>query len=129
MNLDLEAQRYAQKILRDLPGSHDDIENVLTKALGVVEENGIYAGLLFLLTRKRAQDEPTAKAARNELIALAKEVTDTQWVETHDGAQALEYLTKHVCQNLDTLLLVKQVWEQTLIYARFGAKANASAGA
>jgi hypothetical protein len=33
-------------------------------------------------------------------------------------------LTDSVCNDLDKLLLVKQLWEQTLIYARYGAKAR-----
>ena len=40
------------------------------------------------------------------------------------AAEALRFVTEHISGDLDTLLLVKRVWEQTLIYTRYGAKAR-----
>jgi len=36
----------------------------------------------------------------------------------------LKFVTDQICGDLNRLLLVKQLWEQTLIYARYGAKAR-----
>jgi hypothetical protein len=99
-----------------------EVENVVTKALGVVQENGIYAGLLYLYSRGPTET-PVAKQARDRLLALVGELGAGQ-VAGRDAQTALKFLTDNVCGNLDTLLLVKQVWEQTLIYARYGAKAS-----
>ena len=45
-------------------------------------------------------------------------------VEDARASTALQFLTDHICNDLDRLLMVKQLWEQTLIYGRYGAKAR-----
>jgi len=40
--------------------------------------------------------------------------------------EILKHISDIVCANLDPLLLVKELYEQTLIYARYGARSAAN---
>lgn len=134
-NLDLLAAQTAQKIIADTTDGQKaaKVDNLITKALGVLQENGVYAVLLYLYSRS-ADEQPVARQIRLRLLHLTSELalrppTDRQVgdkvvVENAQASAALQFLTDHICGNLDRLLLVKQLWEQTLIYARYGAKAR-----
>lgn len=106
-----------------------EVENVATKALGVLQENGVYAALLYLYSRGD-KEQHIAKPIRAQLLGLTRLLKLSPPIGTVEkpvDAQpedALDFLTKDVCNDLDILLLVKQLWEQTLIYARYGAKAR-----
>ena len=124
MNLDVEAARAARAMTGALAGhtkEKEPLENVATKALGVVQEAGVYSGMLFLLTRGE-KEKPAATAVRRALLELAKKIqpTETNGVAADGG---LKYIAEEVGGDLDTLLLVKQAWEQALVYCRYGAKA------
>jgi len=136
-NLDRLAARIAQKIVAD-GGDAGKLEILATKTLGVVQENGVYAGLLFLYSRPKAEEDQ-ARAIRDNLLAIlgAEEITtlnlrfpggqrkpdrNEQW-STGKWADVAQYITDHVTVDLDKLLLVKELYEQTLIYVRYGAKA------
>ncbi len=106
-----------------------EVENLATKALGVLQENGVYAALLYLYSRSD-KEQHIAKPIRIrllELTRLLKFSPPTGSKEKPVDAQAeeaLKFLTDEICKDLDILLLVKQLWEQTLIYTRYGAKAR-----
>lgn len=130
-NLDLLAAQTAQDIVQRVIPQEDTqvkkkaaaLDNLATKTLGVLQENGVYAGTLLLYSRS-SEDAKIAPFVRQPLLGLvAKEVVDQP--EPADQAQVtLKFVTDHICNDLDTLLLVKQLWEQTLIYVRYGAKAR-----
>lgn len=125
-DLDLLAQKSAQNMVnaaRRGGGEATDVENMVTKTLGVVQEGGVYSGVLFLLTRSRNSDKLVAGHIRIELFGLVRALLEVTENPTAPAEQ-LKLLTTRVCHELDTVLLVKQVWEQALIYARFGAKAE-----
>lgn len=129
-NLDLLAAEAAQTIITETTKPDikaTDVENVITKALGVLQENGVYAALLYLYSRSNATEKPIAEKTREKLLDLTKALA-LSVPATKDAKTALKFLTDHVCNDLDRLLLVKQLWEQTLIYARYGAKARDAAG-
>lgn len=122
MNLDLEAARAAQGVMRTCRGEKKEtVENVATKALGVVQEAGVYSGLLFLFTRGQKEGK-VARAVRDELLALAKKLRPSE-TEVGTSDAALKWIAEEVCADLDRVLLVKQVWELALVYCRYGAKA------
>ncbi len=126
-NLDLLAARTAQAIITDTSKQGAaEVDNLITKALGVLQENGVYAGLLYLYSRTNATDKPIAEQTRLKLLSLISELGLPKPVRT-DASTALKFLTDNICYDLDRLLLVKQLWEQTLIYARYGAKARSAA--
>jgi len=128
LNLDLYAAQTAQAIIDAIKTSEaQTAENLITKALGVLQENGVYACALFLYAARSA-DQETAEKVRNKLLQMSEPLVlppeDTkERKEARDWKEGLRFVSSHVCSDLDSLLLVRQVWEQTLIYARYGAKA------
>jgi hypothetical protein len=132
-NLDLIAARTAQDIIKRTEEQKQDasaVDNLLTKSLGVLQENGVYAVLLYLYSRSNSTEKPIAESTRLKLFGLITELElHVPVPEQPVVSVALKFLTDNVCNELDRLLLVKQLWEQTLIYARYGAKArNATTG-
>ncbi|HEY4034481.1 MAG TPA: hypothetical protein VGL94_11015 [Ktedonobacteraceae bacterium] len=129
-NIDLIAAKTAQTIIKTTkdikikaePIKATDAENLITKALGVLQENGVYAALLYLYTRTSDTDKIVAEKVREQLLDMTSQLAISP-PPSKDVSVALTFLTERVCPHLDTLLLVKQTWEQTLIYARYGAKA------
>lgn len=135
INLDLEAAKAAQEIIAETnkeivptkegrrKTTKSEVENFVTKALGVLQENGVYACMLFLYSRTSDSDKTVGEVTRKELIKmtklLGKEVTNDDNAE-----EVLKYLTDNICNDLDTLILTKQLWEQTLTYTRYSAKAR-----
>jgi hypothetical protein len=123
--LDLLAAQTAQKIIVDTSKSKPaEVDNLATKTLGVLQENGVYAAVLFLYSRTSKADQAIAPILRQQLLALAPELISNGAVPPDEAQAALTFVTQHVVNDLDTLFLVKQIWEQTLIYVRYGAKAR-----
>ena len=127
-NLDMSAAQTAQNIVGALAPSEAKkavaLDNLATKALGVLQENGVYAATLFLYSRTSAADKQVAGPLRHQLLALAAGLAPGGAPVVDDAAAALKFVTERLAGDLDTLLLVKLVWEQTLIYVRYGAKAQ-----
>jgi len=115
LNLDQKAAQYAQKIV-DQGGA--EIENPVTKALGVLQEQGVYACILYLLANRH-------RTILSPLYDLLKGLPSFESSPRlpDDSKEVLKIYSDTVCHDLDTLLLVKELYEQTLIYARYGAKA------
>ena len=128
-NLDRLAASTAQAIVGEKRDKEqaEKLENMATKALGVVQENGVYAGMLVLYSRP---DDAQAKAIRVQLLTMlnAPELAAMKLGFTGEAATAKwpavsQHFIDHVTCDLDKLLLVKELYEQTLIYVRYGAKA------
>lgn len=125
LNLDRLAAQKAQGIVDRATEGHKagEVDGLATKALGVLQENGVYAATLFLLSRSASAEREIAREVYRGLRELAAAVTGVP--APGDGPEeALRYVSESIAGQLDTLLLVKQVWEQTLIYVRYGAKAR-----
>jgi hypothetical protein len=124
-NLDLLAAEAAGAIVRDTIGAGGrratDVENLATKALGVLQENGPYAAMLFLYSRPDTE-EKIARPIREQLLDVAAR-TLRIGIVGHEVDKALESVAR-LAADLEFLLLLKQLWEQTLIYTRYGAKAH-----
>ncbi len=126
-NLDWLAAKSAQKIIhRTKERKASELENTVTKALGVLQENGVYACFLYLL----AKEKEDGKVVVDEMLNLL-EGLGFGWVKPSSGDvdQILQYITDNVSGNLkrgdlERLLLAKETLEQMLIYARYGAKAR-----
>jgi hypothetical protein len=124
-NLDRIAAQTAQSIITGTKNKKcdaDNVENLVTKALGVLQENGVYASMLYLYSRSSAVERPIAEECRSNLLFILSDL-NLKLPERPNASIALKFLTDKVCNDLDRLLLVKQLWEQTLIYTRYGAKA------
>jgi hypothetical protein len=126
VNLDAVCAEHAYTIVKGVAptgelskGDKSELENTITKSLGVLQEQGVYAFFLFLEYRT---EKPGAKQTVHqswELLRTAKlplkelpKNNRVDWVE-------LRKLT----EKLDDLLLARELLEQTLIYARYHAKA------
>jgi hypothetical protein len=123
-NLDRLAAQCAQNIIR----TTTDVENTVTKALGVLQENGVYACFLYLLAKEKSNSEKVVEEMLNLLEGLG-----FGWekpTSSNDPEVVLQHITDKVTVNLEPvnlerLLLAKETLEQMLIYARYGAKAKA----
>jgi hypothetical protein len=119
-NLDRLAAKYAQEVIKN--SKDKDIENTVTKALGVLQENGVYACFLYLMAK---EDEKREKVVVNNMLGLLDEL-NFGWGKPNnpsDNKEVLEYIISKVTVDLERLLLAKETLEQMLIYARYGAKA------
>ncbi len=122
-----------------------DLETLVTKALGVLQSQGVYAMALFLFSRsggesvgeKMTAEERTATQLLSWLWPLRKPAQALQEFQNKKGQLQTDRSFDKVNQqknrmlnewanltaDLDTLLLVRDLYEQTLIYARYHAKA------
>lgn len=131
-NLDRLAAEYAQKIINRIVDEKkvDDKEkkkltanadNTITKSLGVLQENGVYACFLYLL----AKEKENGSVVVEEMLSLLEGLGFGWGKPTNNSAEAvLKHITETVTVDLERLLLAKESLEQMLIYARYGAKAR-----
>ena len=138
-NLDRIAAQHAQKIIESTkhftdegqqkPISKDEVENVLTKSLGVCQEQGVYAGLLYLLSRSNKTEKAVAAVVKRELVAVLGETDLAALALAYGGAPddahaLLDHFAGTVCAApVQTVLFIKDLFERTLTYARYHAKA------
>jgi hypothetical protein len=130
-NLDRLAALHAQAIIRGTATQRKtDVENVLTKSLGVIQEQGVYAGVLYILSRG-TRERPITEVVRDELVALLGEPDLAPFGLIYRGARddseaLLDHFALTVCSApVQTILFVKALFEQTLTYGRYSAKARA----
>lgn len=125
LNLDRLAAQCAQRIISGTARAKAaEVDNTVTKALGVLQENGLYAFFLFLVSRNKAE-KPRAKVVAGEALRLLREMRQGWSPPAVDNMDAvLAYVAAHMLDDLDALLLARQTLEQMLIYARYGAKAR-----
>jgi len=122
INLDFLCMKTSQDMVEG-KGLAKDKENVATKGLGVLQENGPYGLMLYLQTTK----SDVAKEYLKELVGLCRE----EHVAIYLGKPAppgkdhkeIAAWLRELAQELDRYLFVKSLWEQTLTYTRYHAKA------
>jgi len=124
-----------------------EADSLYTKALGVLQEHGLYATALYLLYRSGNQTgEDTQKYSAEELIAtqtmanlwamLSEEALaelrvrpeqsiDWTALNTHDQKEAiLAHFSTNLCgSDLGRMFFIKKLFAQTLTYARYHARA------
>lgn len=155
-NLDRLAATYSQKMVEVIQSDQvkkpSEADNVYTKALGVLQEHGLYAMALYLLYRSGDKTgEETRKCSAEELIATQtmahlwamlredvlaelriKPEQDIQWehLNTRQHKDAiLSHFANNICAgDLGRMLFVKELFAQTLIYARYHARATPEKG-
>lgn len=118
LNIDRVAAERAQALIRRAP---KEVENTLTKSLGVLQENGVYACFLYLL----AKEKENGRLVVDEMLALLEKLGFGWNKPANTDAEAiLKHITDTVTVDLERLLVAKETLEQMLIYARYGAKAR-----
>ena len=121
-NLDRLAAQHAQNIITAIREQKaSDVDNTITRALGVLQEHGVYACFLYLLAKEKDNGKTVVKQMLDLLAGLGFD-----WDQPAD--QKPETILKHINEkvsiDLERLLLAKETLEQMLIYARYGAKAR-----
>lgn len=119
-NLDQLAAQTAQDIVR-AASSPKELDILATKTLGVLQENGVYACVLFLDSRSSEKEKEMAQLIRKH---LGEALREAKFDNTQRARDLREWIADTLAKNLDDLLLVKSLWEQILIYIRYGAKAR-----
>ncbi len=125
-NLDRLAARHAQAIIEQTVDDQgikaSEMDNTITKTLGVLMEDGVYACFLYLL----AKEKENGRAVVQEMLRLVDEL-GFDWGKPVDDEprNVLAHISERVTQKLEPMLLVKEILERMLIYARYGAKARA----
>lgn len=117
MNLDYIAAKYANDIVNHDKNKAKELVNQVTNSLGVLQEQGVYALMLYLFANGNAN-------IYNPLIKLLRELSLGQ-PENHKTETKLNFYIDKILKDTNRLFLVRDVYEQTLIYARYGAKALA----
>jgi hypothetical protein len=121
-NLDRLAAQHAQAIIhRTGDKKAGDADNTITKALGVLQENGVYACFLYLKAKEKGNGDIVVDEMLNLLVGLG---FDWGKPAGNNAEDVLKHITEKVTVKLERLLLAKETLEQMLIYARYGAKAR-----
>lgn len=115
LNLDYKCMEWAQKINEI---SDSNLENNLRKALGVLQENGIYAMFLWL--------EDKNKNIRIKLTHMLNEQEIRKYIVDNssfpeDFKRFCEKI-KEVAKDMDKLLFMKKLLERTIVYALYHAR-------
>lgn len=120
INLDQLCAQYGWKIAGQVHQAiNKQAENHITKSLGVLQEDGVYAFFLYQASRG-SREKPGADKLSEQASALLKEAGIQAFANTSDPLAAVR---NHLASDLDQLLLAKRLLEQALIYARYHAKA------
>lgn len=130
LNLEPLAALAANEMAGHDKAGANDAENIITKSLAVLAEQGLYAFGLFLATRKRAQDKEPADridAQVRQLLKTALLISADQ-LRAPDKPSFYRSLTavqagESPVNALRRILLCKQLLETTLTYGRYAAKA------
>lgn len=124
-NLERLCAEYGYDIaekMRQTLGKPSDAENHITRSLGVLQEDGVYAFFLYQASRKKGGTELTKRV--HELLSAVDiapfgSVADSLSAVRGDNVKGIPGLA----DDLDQILLAKRLLERTLIYGRFHAKA------
>ena len=112
-NLDLACARTGQAIA-EKPSK--ELEKLVTSALAVLEEQGVYALFLFLKTRG-GKAAPTIEQKVREFL----KTTPQQAPLLSDDGDVFASL-QSMSEDLDKLLLARDLLRQALVYARYHAR-------
>ncbi len=127
-NLDYFAAKSGHNILVSLDTmDKKELEKLINDILLVLHGNGVYACILYLYAREKKKSETAEKLAK-ELLGSARESLEIDFEDLDEKMKkpesVLSLVNEKICNNTDSLFLVKDLWERTLVYARYGAKAK-----
>ncbi len=116
------AAQYAQKIVAD---GKAEIENLITKSLGVLQEQGVYACMLFLLSRT-SNEKGQAEKVRPHLYNLLKELptfsqSETEFISPDTRTGQPVFLTGKLYSKID-LPAPLEDWQNALKKLQVGAE-------
>jgi hypothetical protein len=119
VNLDYWAAFHAQTVVKQ----SDDIDNTVTKTMGVLQEHGVYASFLYLLAKEGQNGKIVVKEMLDLLYRMGYNLEGRNISASVEDI--LQFVNEQVsCGSLERLLFAKETLEQMLVYARYGAKAK-----
>lgn len=126
INLDQISMKVGFEFVEKIDAEFQDTlktETLLTKSLGVLQEQGIYAFLLFCKSRSSSEIKGSEQmyAITERLLKKDLKTVSTAKQDILDAIRKEDGLASP--ENFDKLILSLQVLEQGLIYARYHAKA------
>lgn len=116
LNLDYICMECAQKININ---NDKNLANNLRKALGVLQEDGVYAMFLWLEDKKIIRKELTDMLNRPKIKKCL--LDDSSSFPDENFEKFCEKL-RDVAKDIDKLLFMKKLIERTLIYSLYHAK-------
>jgi len=124
-NLDYYAAKYGQEML-PVGANAEKLENAANKALGILQENGIYAMLLFLY-RENDQEYQAIRTNLARLLTtedIAILPADQLPIEKDGPVKDIfiQAIFDNVLSDLSKTVFAKELIQQTLIYARHAAR-------
>lgn len=122
-NMETLCARYGSKIVEDKAQVKDEkrLETIVRNALGILREEGIFAFYIFLQYRgdKNGKDEG-GKLIWSQVSALWRDKKAGPLVS--GGGDVSRDQVIAVTEDLQTLLLARQVTERMLVYALYGLR-------
>ncbi len=115
-NLDLACAKVG-KTIAARPSK--ELENFITSALAVLEEQGIYALFLYL----KAPGKDIGRTISNTLHNFLKKTPQQSPLLSMDNDDIFAVL-QNLGENLDNLLLARNLVRQSLVYARYHARVS-----
>lgn len=115
-NLDLACAKMGKTIAEN---PSKELENIVTNALAVLEEQGVYALFLFLKVQT-GKNKEMAKSICGKLFTFLKE-TPKQAPLLSNNNDVFTFL-QQMAKDLDKLLLCRDLVRQSLVYARYHAR-------
>lgn len=110
-NLDYLCAKHGQ----DIKGE----ETLIQKALGVLQEDGLFAFVVFMESKKESKDKERTDRILEKTAELLNEVGLTNGAKEENIRGKMLEITK----DIDSMFLAKNLIERALIYARYHAKA------
>ncbi|MBP9217480.1 MAG: hypothetical protein KBD39_04880 [Sterolibacterium sp.] len=130
LNLEPLAALAANEMAGHDPAAANQAENMITKSLAILAEQGLYAFGLFLASRKRKEDQTHAMQINAEARRLLKStrLASEEQLRAPSVPDFYRSLSKPQgnetpAEALRRMLLTKQLLETTLTYGRYAAKA------
>jgi hypothetical protein len=112
ITLDLVCAEYGDKFSKEKGID----ETSITKSIGILKEDGVYAFFLYLASKGLT-------GAQGVAFQLMKDGRIPGHVTGSDG-DPLKAVRESLSGNLGLLLFFKELLERTLVYARYHAKAS-----
>jgi hypothetical protein len=121
-NLEPLCAKYGHRMINGNDRIQDQ-ENIITKALGVLAESGLYAMCVFFLSCSKKK---YGKEVLTEHLRQLWQDPGVGILADNIGDDPAILLTevRRVAENLPTLILTRRITEQALTFARYHAKAG-----
>lgn len=124
-NLDFLSAKYGQQMIDSWSGDKKVLENGITSALSILNKQGIYAMFLWL----HADNKPergqlggnVAQMFQDDAMPLP---SDAVLFAPNDVTGSMNRVREQLTQDIRIMFFAKELINQTLIYARYRAKAK-----